>query len=120
MISKKYTAEYKINAVKEYLDRAEKENISKAIFASEKGIPDSTFNDWVIKYERDQVGFCNVTNEIIKLDELSVVETKGLIRKVEDSEEIQEKDMIRMTYNGAILEFHEIFLERVLKILKEW
>lgn len=53
MIGKKYTAEYKIGKVNEYLARIENgEKLSKADFAYENGISDSTFNDWVIKFQR--------------------------------------------------------------------
>ena len=52
MLGKKYTAEYKIEKVKEYLSKIENgEKISKADFAYLNGLSDSTFNDWVIKFE---------------------------------------------------------------------
>ena len=51
MFGKKYTAEFKIRMVKEFLDRKEKEpTLSKSDFAFENKISDSTFNDWVLKY----------------------------------------------------------------------
>lgn len=52
MLGKKYTAEYKIEKVKEYLSKIENgEKISKADFAYLNGLSDSMFNDWVIKFE---------------------------------------------------------------------
>lgn len=50
MLGKKYTAQFRIEKVKEYLSRIENgEKISKADFAYQNGLSDSTFNDWVIK-----------------------------------------------------------------------
>ena len=52
MLGKKYTAEYKIEKVKEYLSKIENgEKISKADFAYLNGLCDCTFIDWVIKFE---------------------------------------------------------------------
>ena len=52
MLEKKYTAEYKIAKVKEYLSKIENgEKISKADFAYQNGLSDSTFNYSVIKFE---------------------------------------------------------------------
>ena len=46
MLGKKYTAEYKIKKVKEYLSKIENgEKISKADFAYQNGLCDYTFND---------------------------------------------------------------------------
>ncbi len=68
MIGKRYTAQYKIETVEEYLKEKEKDsNLKLAIFAAKKGIADSTFNDWVIKYKRQGQGFCNITTEIKKI-----------------------------------------------------
>lgn len=58
MVGKKYSADFKRKMVEEYLNlRTSNPNISKADFAYQKWIADSTFNDWVIKYERQ--GFSN-------------------------------------------------------------
>ena len=52
MLRKNYTAEYKIEKVKEYLSKIENgEKISKADFAYQNGLSDSMFNDWMIKFE---------------------------------------------------------------------
>ena len=46
MLGKKYTAEYEIEKVKEYLSKIENgEKISKADFAYQNGLCDYTFND---------------------------------------------------------------------------
>lgn len=63
MISKKYTAQYKILMVEEYLrQKQEQPKLSIAQFASDNEISDSTFNDWVVKYKRQGNGFCNIVN----------------------------------------------------------
>ena len=52
MLRRKYTAEYKIKKVKEYLSKIENgEKISKADFVYLNGLSDSTFIDWMIKFE---------------------------------------------------------------------
>lgn len=125
MISKKYSAEYKRQKVEEYLEEIKIKKISKAEFAAKNNISDSTFNDWVLKYQRDKQGFCNITNEIAKLNEIETIDTTDyIVRNVVVDEAngtyIKDKDYIRLHYNGAVLEFNEIILERVMKIVKEW
>lgn len=47
MLGKKYTAEFKLEKVREYLEKIENgEKISKADFAYQNNLSDSTFNDW--------------------------------------------------------------------------
>lgn len=124
MICKKYSAEFKRQKVEEYLEEAKENKISKAEFALRNNISDSTFNDWVLKYKRDKQGFCNITNEIVKLNNVETLEaTDYIIRTIDnvDTETyITDKEYIRLHYNGAILEFNEIILDKVMKILKEW
>ena len=126
MICKKYSAQYKIEKVQEYLKENETKKITKAEFAERNGISDSTFNDWVLKYQRQGNGFCNVTNEIVKLEEVEVVDTeKCMIRKLPeqyvstDGNRLGE-EYVRLTYNGAIIEFNKILLEKVMGIIKKW
>lgn len=123
MVCKKYSAEFKRNKVEEYLEETKEKKITKAEFALRNNISDSTFNDWVLKYQRDKQGFCNITNEIVKLNEIETIETTDyLVRTISDDKEtyITDKDYIRLHYNGAVLEFNEILLDRVMKIFKEW
>lgn len=123
MVCKKYSAEFKRNKVEEYLEETKEKKITKAEFALRNNISDSTFNDWVLKYQRDKQGFCNITNEIVKLNEIETIEaTDYLVRTISDDKEtyITDKDYIRLHYNGAVLEFNEILLDRVMKIIKEW
>ena len=123
MVCKKYSAEFKRNKVEEYLEETKEKKITKAEFALRNNISDSTFNDWVLKYQRDKQGFCNITNEIVKLNEIETIETTDyLVRTISDDKEtyITDKDYIRLHYNGAVLEFNKILLDRVMKIVKEW
>lgn len=123
MVCKKYSAEFKRNKVEEYLEETKEKKITKAEFALRNNISDSTFNDWVLKYQRDKQGFCNITNEIVKLNEIETIEaTDYLVRTISGDKEtyITDKDYIRLHYNGAVLEFNEILLDRVMKIVKEW
>ena len=127
MVCKKYSAEFKRNKVEEYLEETKEKKITKSEFALRNNISDSTFNDWVLKYQRDKQGFCNITNEIVKLGNndtnIETIEaTDYLIRTILDDTEtyIKDKDYIRLHYNGAVLEFNEILLDRVMKIVKEW
>lgn len=126
MICKKYDAQYKISKVKEYLEETQKTNISKAMFAYQNGISDSTFNDWVIKYQRDNIGFCNITNELVKLENTEVVNTEQYLIKKIDSQAndtnnyIIKEDYLRLYYNGAVIEFNKAILDKVMGIVKEW
>ena len=127
MVCKKYSAEFKRKKVEEYLYETKEKKITKAEFALRNNISDSTFNDWVLKYVRDKQAFCNITNEIVKLGNndtnIDKIEaTDYLIRTMSDGAEtyITDKDYIRLHYNGVVLEFNEILLDRVIKIVKEW
>ena len=110
MIGKRYTAQFKIDTVEEYLNGPKK---TMASFAAEKGISDSTFNDWVLKYKRQGKDFCNVTTELLKMND--VVESK--METIVDDAPISE-NRVRLQYNGAVVEFDESLLEKVLKIVK--
>lgn len=125
MIGKRYTAQFKITMVEEYLKQKENQpKLTIAEFASKNNIPDSTFNDWVVKYKRQGQGFCNITNEIRKLDYVEVIDTEPVgsvaIREVTDENIPMAMNRVRMKYNGAVIEFDESLLERALTILKSW
>lgn len=124
MISKKYSSQYKIEKVTEYLEENKKNKITKAEFAARNNISDSTFNDWVIKYQRDKQGFCNVTNEVMKLEEIAVVDREEKLiqnyRIEENANYTLGEDYLRLHYNGAVVEFNKVLLEKVLAIVKRW
>ena len=65
----KYDITTKVTLVKEYLELSKTSKITKAQFAYEKGIADSTFNDWVIKYQKDKNRFIGDSNN----DDVSIV-----------------------------------------------
>ena len=59
-----------MSLVEEYLELSKAVKISKADFAYQKGISDSTFNDWVIKYQKDKDRFITGSNSN---DDVSIV-----------------------------------------------
>lgn len=125
MICKRYSAQYKLDMVKKYLDAKEKQpKTTIAEFADENGLSDSTFNDWVVKYKRQGYGFCTITNEIKKLEEVEIIDSTPLTSM--SDKEIGAVDLplptnkVRMTYNGATIEFDQSPLERALNVLKSW
>lgn len=125
MISKKYTAQYNNKLVEEYIKRCgNNPKLSKAEFAYEKNVPDSTFNDWVLKYKRMGNGFCNITSEIKKLDSIEVVDVTPVetytVTEIQNENAPLSVNKVRMQYNGAIIDFDESLLERVLEVLRTW
>ena len=111
MVSRKYSAHFKIEMVEKYLNGPQ---MSIAKFAANHGISDSTFNDWVIKYKREGKDFCNITKEIEKIN------YEKPIDEIEDEDQPMSINRIRLKFNNSIIEFDESLLERVLKIVKEW
>ena len=50
----KYDVSTKVALVEEYIERNKYDpGYSMAQFSLEKGIPDSTFNNWILKYKHD-------------------------------------------------------------------
>ena len=66
----KYDIATKVSLVEEYLELSKTSKITKTDFAHEKGISDSTFNDWVIKYQKDKNRFITGSNSN---DDVSIV-----------------------------------------------
>lgn len=58
----KYDIATKVTLVEEYLELSKTSKITKTNFAYEKGISDSTFDDWVIKYQKDKERFITGSN----------------------------------------------------------
>ena len=67
----KYDIATKVSLVEEYLELSKTVKITKADFAYQKGISDSTFNDWVIKYQKDKNRFISGSNN--NGDDISIV-----------------------------------------------
>ena len=119
MVSRKYSAHFKIEMVEKYLNGSQ---MSIAKFAANHGISDSTFNDWVIKYKREGKDFCNITKEIEKInyEKPYLLLSEKHIDEIEDEDQPMSINRIRLKFNNSIIEFDESLLERVLKIVKEW
>ena len=52
MYGKKFSAQFKLLTFEEYLKARDETGMSIVQFTSDKGISDSIFNDWVVKYRR--------------------------------------------------------------------
>lgn len=120
MIGKRYGAEYKIGKVREYLKEADANpKLTKADFAYRNGISDSTFNDWVLKYQRMGDGFANVTGQIELLSG-AVEAMPAMVRYDGEVHGELPKDMVRVIYHGITVEFNEALAERVMGIIRAW
>ena len=58
----KYDIATKVSLVEEYLELSKTVKITKTDFVYQKGVSDSVFNDWVIKYQKDKDGFISCFN----------------------------------------------------------
>lgn len=119
----KYDIATKVSLVEEYLELSKTSKITKADFAYGKGISDSTFNDWVIKYQKDKDRFIGGSNSD---DDVSIVSyTKpSFIELTKDNvlpKVINDDDKsIKLSYKDVTLEFNEDHLEMVLGIIRRW
>lgn len=110
----KYDIATKVTLVEEYLELSKRSKITKVDFAYEKGISNSTFNDWVIKYQKDKNRFISGSNN--NSDDVSIVSyTKpSFIELTKDnvSSQIINVDnnicanSIKLSYKGVTLEFN--------------
>ena len=121
MKGKKYTAEFRVKSVKEYLSQ---KDLTMAQYARKNGIADSTFNDWVIKYKELAEGFFNVTDQITTIASGGTKE-QNIIRKYPTAETAPDpatlqEGLVRVTYNGAVIEFHDSLLDRVMETIRQW
>ena len=114
----------KVSLVEEYLELSKTVKITKADFAYQKGISDSTFNDWVIKYQKDKERFITGSNSN---DDVSIVSyTKpSFIELTKDnvpSKAINDDNdkSIKLSYKDVTLEFNNDQLEMVLGIIRRW
>lgn len=78
----------------------------------------------MVKYQRQGIGFCNITTEIKKLDNIEIIDSSpintSLVKEIKDESIPMSINKVRMKYNGAVIEFDESLLERALNILKTW
>ena len=121
---RKYDIATKVSLVEEYLELSKTVKISKADFAYQKGLSDSTFNDWVIKYQKDKDRFITGSNSD---DNVSIVSyTKpSFIELTKDnvpSNVINDDNdkSIKLSYKDVTLEFNNDQLEMVLGIIRRW
>ena len=124
----KYDIATKVSLVEEYLELSKTSKITKANFAHEKGISDSTFNDWVIKYQKDKNRFISSSNN--NSDDVSIVSyTKpSFIELTKDNVSSQIINIddnictssIKLSYKDVTLEFNNDQLEMVLGIIRRW
>lgn len=123
----KYDIATKVSLVEEYLELSKTVKITKADFAYQKGISDSTFNDWVIKYQKDKDRFITGSNSN---DDVSIVSyTKpSFIELTKDNVSSQIINIddnictnsIKLSYKDVTLEFNNDQLEKVLGIIRRW
>mgnify|MGYP004456317041 CR=1 FL=1 len=120
----KYDIATKVTLVEEYLELSKTSKITKTNFAYEKGISDSTFNDWVIKYQKDKERFITGSNSnddvsIVSYTKPSFIElTKdNVLPKVINDDNDKS---IKLSYKDVTLEFNNDQLEMVLGIIRRW
>ena len=119
----KYDIATKVSLVEEYLELSKTVKISKADFAYQKGLSDSTFNDWVIKYLKDKDRFITGFGSD---DDVSIVSyTKSsFIELTKDNvlpKVINDDDKsIKLSYKDVTLEFNNDQLEMVFGIIRRW
>lgn len=124
----KYDIATKVSLVEEYLELSKTSKITKTDFAHEKGISDSTFNDWVIKYQKDKNGFISGSNNnsddvsIVSYTKPSFIElTKDDVSsKIISNDDGRCANSIKLSYKNVTLEFNNDQLEMVLGIIRRW
>lgn len=122
----KYDVSTKVALVEEYIERNKNEpGYSMAQFSLEKGIPDSTFNNWILKYKHDKYTFINgETNDgsIVLNSALSptfIEISRDSIQK-EERKTLLPSSSIKLNYKDVSLEFSASELEKVMEIIRRW
>ena len=106
----KYDIATKVSLVEEYLELSKAVKITKTDFTYQKGISDSTLNDWIIKYQKDKERF--IAGSISNNDVSIVSYTKpSFIELTKDnvSSQIINVDNIRST-NSIKLSYEDLTL----------
>ena len=116
----KYDIATKVTLVEEYLELSKTSKITKVDFTYGKGTSDSTFNDWVIKYQKDKDRFITGSNSN---DDVSIVSyTKpSFIELTKDNvpSKIINNDndkSIKLSYKDVTLEFNNDQLEKEIPV----
>ena len=124
----KYDINTKVALIEEYLERNKNDNsYSMAQFSLEKGIADSTFNNWVLKYKHDKQSFINgesndgsiVLNSSLSPSFIEI--SKDLVK---DERKIlpppSSSSSIKLYYKDISLGFSTSELEKVMEIIRRW
>ena len=124
---RKYDIATKVTLVEEYLELSKTSKITKADFAYQKGISDSTFNDWVIKYQKDKERFIGGSNSnddvsIVSYTKPSFIElTKDNVSsQIINVDNNRSTNSIKLSYKDVTIEFNNDQLEMVLGIIRRW
>lgn len=124
---RKYDIATKVTLVEGYLELSKTSKITKADFAYQKGISDSTFNDWVIKYQKDKERFIGGSNSnddvsIVSYTKPSFIElTKDNVSsQIINVDNNRSTNSIKLSYKDVTLEFNNDQLEMVLGIIRRW
>lgn len=120
----KYDISTKVALIEEYLERNRNDpGYSMTQFSLEKGIADSTFNNWVLKYRHDKHQFINGENQDGSVI-LNSPLTPTFIEISKDMIKSESKPMpsssIKLHYKDVSLEFGVNELERVMEIIRRW
>ena len=122
----KYDINTKVALIEEYLERNRDDNsYSMAQFSLEKGIPDSTFNNWILKYQHDKYTFINGETHdgsIVLSSALSptfIEISRDSIQK-EERKTQPSSSSIKLNYKDVSLEFSASELEKVMEIIRRW
>ena len=103
----KYDIATKVSLVEEYLELSKTVKITKADFAYQKGISDSTFNDWVIKYQKDKERFIagSISNDDVSIVSYTKPSFIELTKDNVPSKVINDNNdkSIRLSYNDVTL-----------------
>ena len=122
----KYDINTKVSLIEEYLERNRNDsNYSMTQFSLEKGIPDSIFNNWVLKYKHNKHQFINGESNdgsVILNSPLSptFIEISKDMMKKESKTTQSSPSSIKLNYKDVSLEFGANELERVMEIIKRW
>ena len=122
----KYDINTKVTLIEEYLERNRNDNsYSMAQFSLEKGIADSTFNNWVLKYKHDKQSFINGESNdgsIVLNSSLSpsFIEISKDLVKEERKTLPPSSSSIKLNYKDVSLEFSTNELEKVMEIIRRW
>lgn len=124
---RKYDIATKVTLVEGYLELSKTSKITKADFAYQKGISDSTFNDLVIKYQKDKDRFIGGSNSnddvsIVSYTKPSFIElTKDNVSsQIINVDNNRSTNSIKLSYKDVTLEFNNDQLEMVLGIIRRW